>query len=373
VARGLTAQRQLGDSLAENARQQQSLQADIESTRARSDELRADINGRDARIQETENRIDGERRLIGGFARTVYMQPDSALMRLLRSGNLKDWVLSGADMAAAGNRAEQLKAALDHDLAQLNEEQAKRQSDLEELAGLQEREKADLATLDGLKADQEETSRLLSEKIAETRDELRRVDGQQPALADRISQTLDDEISQIIGLADQQVWGQVSLQLKAAPVEPVREESRGHSTRFPFIWPMPEGVITQGFGPSALAGEPAFAGFAHFHTGIDVAGREGAPVVAADDGQVVLAATGSSGYGNYVVLGHGNGVTTLYGHLSQILVRQGQRVRQGDAIGLEGSTGYSTGPHVHFEVRVNGVPVDPTAYLPPGQPSPYHA
>ena len=92
------------------------------------------------------------------------------------------------------------------------------------------------------------------------------------------------------------------------------------------------------------------------------------------EGQVVVqAVSGSSGYGNYVVLGHANGVTTLYGHLNQILVRPGDQVKQGDTLGLEGSTGYSTGPHVHFEVRLNGVPVDPLNYLPAGQPSPIRA
>lgn len=372
VARGLTAQQGLSEALAANGRQQQKLEADIQTGRARSQELTADINGRDARIQETENRIDAERHLIAGFARTIYMQPDSTLMRLLRSGNLKDWVVGGADMAAAGNRAEQLKAALDHDLAQLNQDQAKQQSDLEQLAGLREREQADLEALHRLRADQEETSRLLSDRIAETRQELQNVDRQEPQLADEISRRLDRELLQIIDQANRQVWGQVNVQLQLVPVQPV-VDSHGHSTRFPFIWPIPEGAITQGFGPSALAGEPAFNGYVHFHTGIDVAAPSGTPVIAADEGQVVLAATGSSGYGNYVVLAHGNGITTLYGHLDQVLVHQGERVKQGDAIGLEGSTGYSTGPHVHFEVHVNGVPVDPSGYLPPGQPSPYRA
>jgi murein DD-endopeptidase MepM/ murein hydrolase activator NlpD len=136
---------------------------------------------------------------------------------------------------------------------------------------------------------------------------------------------------------------------------------------------MPKGPVTQGFGPSQLVFEPPFNGFAHFHTGIDIAGPQHEPVLAAEDGQVVVAATGTSGYGKYVVLTHGQGVTTLYGHLDQILVKPGDRVSQGSAIGLEGSTGNSTGPHLHFEVRVNGTPVDPVTYLPSGPPSPSRA
>jgi murein DD-endopeptidase MepM/ murein hydrolase activator NlpD len=299
-------------------------------------------------------------------------------MRMLRSGSLKEWLTRASDLAAAGNRGEQLKVALDRSLAELGQEQSSRQSDLLRLQGLEEQQQADLATLDQLRAEQEETSQLLAQAIAETRQELRTVDTQQPALADRVSLELDQEVQRIIDLADQQVWRQVGLRTQngpaeSAPVEPASQTTQGHSTRYRFIWPMPEGQITQGFGPSSLPFEPPFAGYASFHTGMDIAGRFGARVLAAGAGRVVLAATSASGYGNYVVLDHGDGVTTLYGHLDRILVRQGDRVNQGDAVGLEGSTGYSTGPHVHFEVRVNGIPVDPAAYLPPGPPSPYRA
>jgi len=97
----------------------------------------------------------------------------------------------------------------------------------------------------------------------------------------------------------------------------------------------------------------------------------GSPVYAADDGVVALVGSSSSGYGNYVVIAHAGGFDTLYGHLSTALVKPGQVVTQGTPVGLEGSTGNSTGPHLHFELRVGGRPVDPTPYLPPGAPSPY--
>jgi len=118
-----------------------------------------------------------------------------------------------------------------------------------------------------------------------------------------------------------------------------------------FIWPW-YGAITQPFGPT--------------HKGIDIDGYNqiGAPIVAAASGTVVLAAYTDYGYGNYVIIDHGNGMQTLYAHLSAIWVAQGQSVSQGEAIGALGSTGYSTGPHLHFEVHVGGVPVDPLGYLP---------
>lgn len=136
-----------------------------------------------------------------------------------------------------------------------------------------------------------------------------------------------------------------------------------------FAWPEASFQISQGFGPSDLAGEPPFAGYDHFHLGLDLAAPEGTPVSAAADGVVVL--TGSPtvvgrymGFGNYVMLAHGGQVDTLYGHLDEVLVHPGEVVHQGQTIGLEGSTGYSTGPHLHFETHLGGQPIDPAPFLP---------
>jgi murein DD-endopeptidase MepM/ murein hydrolase activator NlpD len=372
MARNLAAQDQLAAAVTQNSQQQEALKLQIQGARAQSEQLQATINAADVEIKSTQKRVDDERAAIGELARAEYVQPDSTLLRLLRSSSMKDWLVGVADIAAAAGRGEQLRAALEQDVARLNQEQATRQSSLERLSGLQAQQATDLQAVITLGQKQVEASRQLSAQIGATRDELKKVDHQEPALADRISQALDDETSRMIGLANLQTWIQVDLAV--APNAVVQtSQSVGHSTRSQFIWPMPKGPITQVFGPSQLALEPPFNGFPHFHTGVDIAGSQNEPVLAADDGQVVLAATGASGYGNYVVLSHGQGLTTLYGHLNQILVRQGDQVSQGSPIGLEGSTGNSTGPHVHFEVRVNGVPVNPATYLPSGAPSPSRA
>jgi LysM repeat protein len=106
--------------------------------------------------------------------------------------------------------------------------------------------------------------------------------------------------------------------------------------------------------------------FSSYHHGIDIDGfgRYGATISAAASGTVVLAASQDYGYGNHVIIQHADGSRTLYGHLSEIWVGQGQYVSQGQGIGALGSTGYSTGPHLHFEVQIGGVSVDPLAYLP---------
>lgn len=99
-----------------------------------------------------------------------------------------------------------------------------------------------------------------------------------------------------------------------------------------------------------------------FHTGIDIAAKYNTDVVAAGSGKVIF--TGyNGGYGKTVIIDHGSNITTLYGHANNILVRKGQQVDQGSLIAKVGSTGNSTGPHLHFEIRVNDVPVDPLKYL----------
>jgi murein DD-endopeptidase MepM/ murein hydrolase activator NlpD len=118
-----------------------------------------------------------------------------------------------------------------------------------------------------------------------------------------------------------------------------------------FIWPV-QGPVTSGFGMR----------WGQMHEGIDIAVPVGTPVRASAAGRVIYAGW-TSGYGNLVVIDHGNGLATAYAHNSTLLVRQAELVAQGQVISLSGSTGHSTGPHVHFEVRLNGAPVDPLLYL----------
>lgn len=133
--------------------------------------------------------------------------------------------------------------------------------------------------------------------------------------------------------------------------------------------PVAGAAVTQPFGPTDLAGEPALFGFPHFHAGVDLGAPVGAPVVAAEAGQVVGAAAQvdslgvSTGYGNLVEVAAPGGRVEYYGHLSAFGVDRGALVSPGRILGWVGTTGYSTGPHLHFELRVNGTPVDPVPYL----------
>lgn len=152
--------------------------------------------------------------------------------------------------------------------------------------------------------------------------------------------------------------------------EPIRHSENGQSRDIeamarstdklaakPSIWPT-NGEVTSGFG---WRNSP-WGGGSELHQGIDIANSLDTPLVATADGEVMLSEW-SGGYGNLVQIDHGNGISTIYGHNSRIIVSAGQSVRKGQIISYLGSTGRSTGPHVHYEIRVNGTAVDPLSYM----------
>ncbi|MEG1459974.1 MAG: peptidoglycan DD-metalloendopeptidase family protein [Oscillospiraceae bacterium] len=148
-----------------------------------------------------------------------------------------------------------------------------------------------------------------------------------------------------------------SIDQKIAELE--RQQAAGGGTITPstgqFTWPTPSCTSTgSGFG---MRKHPIF-GDMRFHSGVDIPASYGATIVASDSGTVVSAVFSSS-YGNYVVISHGNGTSTLYAHMSSMAVTSGQSVTKGDTIGYVGSTGWSTGAHLHFEVKIGGALVDP--------------
>ncbi|HZI20075.1 MAG TPA: peptidoglycan DD-metalloendopeptidase family protein [Pyrinomonadaceae bacterium] len=132
--------------------------------------------------------------------------------------------------------------------------------------------------------------------------------------------------------------------------------------RVPSVWPT-EGETTDSYG---MRGNPFGGGASEFHAGQDISAPRGTPVVAAASG-TIREAGWQNGYGNVVIIDHGDGLSTRYGHLSKIETEQGKEVTRGERIGQVGSTGRSTGPHLHYEVRINEVPVSPRRYLPERQ------
>lgn len=371
LANALSAQEQLSESLKENAAEQTATNERIAAEQRKIAQLDAELGALDNEIALTQKRISTERAQLRSLARALYEQPSSLLVSLAEANSVGDLVTRAADLGSAANRAREIQVKLAEDSKRLADAQEQKQSDLDKETATRDSLVANLKALKDLQAQQEKSKAQLETKIAQTRGELSILASQSPDLAAQIAQLLQQEEDQVIAAAMQQVWDQYQLWANSNPTSVAGPTSPNHSTRYRFIWPEPNATETQPFGPSNLGLEPPFGGYAHFHTGIDLVEPYGSEVLAADDGLVAQVGSTQFGYGNYVIIAHAGGLSTMYGHLAWALVKVGDRVIQGQPVGLEGSSGTSTGAHLHFELRASGQPLDPAIYLPPGAPSGY--
>ena len=167
---------------------------------------------------------------------------------------------------------------------------------------------------------------------------------------DEVLKEMHQELSQLKGAALKQ---EASLQLLIEYFE----DKRSLYASTPSVWPV-RGWVTSHFGNRTSP----FSGILKFHEGMDIAAQTGTPVLSPADGVVIKAGFGT-GYGNMVEISHGYGIKTLFAHNSRLNVKAGQRIKRGDVIAYVGDSGSSTGPHLHYEVRVNGLPVNPARYM----------
>ena len=207
--------------------------------------------------------------------------------------------------------------------------------------------------LEQTKAELEEEKAALEQKEAELLEQLEEAN----AFILSIEQNLQAERALRAQVAEEEERVQREIAAKIEELRKLEEQARQARGTGELMWPT-NGNLTSGFGWRT---HPVFGG-RRFHNGIDIGAPHGANVFAADSGSVLISEY-SSGYGNYVVLSHGNGMTTLYAHLSSRSVSAGTTVSKGQVIGLIGSTGVSTGPHLHFEVSVNGSRINPMTKL----------
>lgn len=209
-----------------------------------------------------------------------------------------------------------------------------------------------------LKAEYEATETELTAKAEELQAEIDRLQEELQAAQEQINalqKSIDDQQAIVDGYAQDEK----NIQ---AQIEQLQEQLKKQNTVVAagsYAWPCPSCyTITSNYGYRYLE----LYGYTRLHAGTDIGAQYGAEVTAAAAGSVTIATYGS-GYGNYVMLSHADGSVTLYGHMSSLAVSAGQTVSQGDVIGYVGSTGNSTGPHLHFEVRINGSPVDPMQFF----------
>jgi murein DD-endopeptidase MepM/ murein hydrolase activator NlpD len=369
LADALATVQQLADALNQNADEQTQLQNQVEASQAKIDSLNNEIQRLDDQISTTQQQIDTERSEIGILARYLYVQPDALLLRLLRAGSVRDMVTQTSDLTAAALRADYLEQKLNSDLAREQQDESDRQQAMDQEQAAQDQLNSALSELQDLQSQEQDSGDQLQRAIDGTRSTLDSLNTQGAAVTQDVIDMLLQEQQDLIATAEQEVWQQAQLwaTLNSTAIPPPPATTVGSRQTGPagavFAWPIQGAVLTQGFGPSTLSIEPAMFGFPHFHTGLDLASPD-TQITAAADGVVAAVGHGNTGYGNYVIIVHAGGLVTLYGHLSVTMATVGQTVTQGQQIGVEGSTGNSTGVHLHFEVRLNGTPVDPSPYLP---------
>lgn len=363
IARALDAEQKLSTILDQFSATEQALTDKITQEEALIANLEDQIAALDTQISDTEARIEVEKEQLAVMSRAIYRQPDSLLLLIARSGSLTEALIATADAVVAGQRAHALQTRLEADLAKLQADRQARQNDLDRENGTLDLLNANLSALDEVMYRQTDVSGQLSDLVAsiqDAKDQLRNV---APDVTASLAQLLEAQEADLIQRSYENAWSQAQVGVGLAMVNhqlPVGKTINGLA----LAWPMSSFQITQPFGPSTILLEPPFGPYKHFHTGVDIAAPLGTPVMAAADGLIVAVGHTNIGYGNYVVIAHGGGIATLYGHLLQTNVKTGDRVVRGQVIGLEGSTGLSTGPHVHFELRVNDQVVDPMPYLP---------
>jgi murein DD-endopeptidase MepM/ murein hydrolase activator NlpD len=364
LSRALTSQQRLSAALDQAAANQLALNTQISSEEARVADVEAKITQLESDIADTQGSIDIERVQVATLARAIYRQPDSMLVLIARTGNLHDALIAAADLVVAGQRAHAVEAKLEADLLNLQATRTARLADLDRENGVMSQLSASLSALSDTVALANDISSQLDALMAQIRAAQTGVKNQPPDVTASLARLLEQQEQVLIQRAYQAAWSQAQVGAGLAMV----------SRRLPvgltlpgliLSWPIAGARITQPFGPSDLYLEPPLGGYPHFHTGIDLAAPFGAPVTAAADGVVVAVNHTSVGYGNYVIVAHGGGIMTLYAHLLDTNVKVADLVSRGQRVGREGSSGLSTGPHLHFELRVNDQVTNPMPYLPP--------
>ncbi|MEA2452393.1 MAG: hypothetical protein QOG04_1103 [Actinomycetota bacterium] len=260
-------------------------------------------------------------------------------------------VLSGSNFNDVMDRYTYYQAALDADSTLIDEIEVLRDGVEERRIEVEQREAEIAEAKLTLMSDRAEAQVLHDQRAAVLAERKAIVDEKQSLLAQVRGKQAVHEAE--VAAIDQDIAEQTAIIANAGSASGGQFPSGGGQ----LLWPA-AGPVTSPFGYRT---HPIF-GDTRLHTGIDIGAPYGAPVIAADSGTVIFAGV-MSGYGNAIVIDHGGGLATTYNHLSSFTVASGQGVARGSQIGNVGCSGYCTGPHLHFEVRVDGTPVNPMPYL----------
>ena len=294
------------------------------------------LNSAQARLAATEAKMADLRAKVSEAAVRAYVHPGGdTLLEIVRS----------KDLGEASRRQALLAHVVSSDRDIVDQMRATRQDE--------QMERENLAEAASVAADRKKAA---AEKLAG----LEKARNDQVKLKNALDARIEQVTSEVAALSREEATLSALIRARQAPPESSGSSAPAAAANAApakvggsgVAWPT-NGSVTSGFGYR----------WGSLHAGIDIANGVGTPIRAAKGGTVILAGW-NGGYGNCIVIDHGGGFSTLYGHMTRIRASDGQRVSQGDLIGDMGSTGNSTGSHLHFETRVNGSPQDPTRYLP---------
>ncbi|TMD43828.1 MAG: hypothetical protein E6I88_00330 [Chloroflexi bacterium] len=348
----------------------------IAATERRIADLESQIEALDAKIAQEQLELRRTKDEYASFARSVYKSQSDPLAQLLGAPDFQGFL----NRAVAIEHLTYLSSRLIGYIHQVDQQLHEQQDAVKAKKQEADKQRTDLvsqrAALLQQQAHEKDLQNKLQQSIVQVKYEIKVIDTQSAALAQRIADMEIARQDQLIAEAEQAAWQQAQFWMQNNLFN-LPNASANHSTKYPLIWPLQQGTITLQFGPCTLPFEPPGFGYSHFHTGVDIAYKQGTPILAADDGIVVAASSSVLngqlvGYGNYIIVAHRNNFFSLYGHLLGYVVKAGDSVHQGQVIGYEGSTGNSTGPHVHFEYRYGGNPTNPLPYLPPNGPNSFN-
>ena len=316
------------------------LNAELAAQRARLETLNAKLRAETRTLQRLRTEYERAVRILERRVRAMYMtEPPDVLSVLVSVTSLTELVDDVDFLNRIGLQDERIAREVG---------EAKARAAAARRATLETRRLA-AATLAVISARTDEARKVRDELVA-NRDSLASAERLKAGALEQSRETREGYLSEVQALeAESAALGARIQAAQSAAAQSATSQSAPSSAGL--IWPV-NGPVTSGFGMR----------WGRMHTGIDIAVPTGTPVHAAAAGTVLYAGW-MSGYGNLVAIDHGGGLATAYAHNSSLLVAVGQHVAQGQVISSSGSTGHSTGPHVHFEVRVNGVPVDPLQYL----------
>ncbi|MDO4200214.1 MAG: peptidoglycan DD-metalloendopeptidase family protein [Clostridia bacterium] len=339
------------DNVNEEAEKKKNLDAQIEILQKQIDESNAYIDDLDGEIADIEKQIDEIHAdmdhkvvLLKNSLASIYVAGDTTTLDIILGAKSFEDFLDKADIVRSVSQT--IQKLIDELKADLKEIETKKE-ELEKTKSDKETEKSDLESNRVELQDLVDKSEELLKKLeSDAQDVQKRIDQNDAAI-----KAIDDEIAREQRRLEEE---------RKRQVEQGRPIDSGTVASGDWAWPVPGyHYISSGFNDSE--------GRSHVHGAIDIAGGGiyGANVVAANSGTVIMVCTDGrgGGYGNYIVIDHGNGKSTLYGHLSCVSVSRGQRVSKAQKIGNVGNTGFSTGPHLHFEYRVNGMRTNPRSIV----------